>query len=107
MHSRYVNPIVEGLGIVSELGCIVTGDMVLNAKPAGDSLIKASEIINVPTKKIVYVGDDERDIIAGRSVGMITVAANFGFISNEDNINSWGADMIINDPLEIRDVLDN
>ena len=67
-HSRYVNPIVKGLGIVSELGCIVTGDMVLNAKPAGDSLIKASEIINVPTKKIVYVGDDERDIIAGRSV---------------------------------------
>lgn len=106
-HSRYVNPIVEGLGILNELGCIVTGDMVLNAKPAGDSLIKASEIINVPTKKIVYVGDDERDIIAGRSVGMITVAANFGFISNEDNINSWGADMIINDPLEIRDVLDN
>ena len=40
----------------------------------------------------MYVGDDERDIIAGRNAGMTTVAANFGFISDDININSWQAD---------------
>ena len=71
--------------------------MVLNAKPASDSLIKASELIDCQVDTIMYVGDDERDI-AGRNAGMTTVAANFGFISDDININSWQADIIIDNP---------
>ena len=86
---------------------VVTGDMVLNAKPASDSLIKAAEIIQCPTDNIIYVGDDERDIIAGKGAGMITVAADFGFINDEININSWKADLIIDNPLSLRKYLIN
>ena len=106
-HSRYVNKIIQGLGIEQALSCVVTGDMVLNAKPASDSLIKAAEIIQCPTDNIIYVGDDERDIIAGKGAGMITVAADFGFINDEINVNSWEADLIIDNPLSLRNYLIN
>ena len=33
-HSRYVTNILKGLGLDSKLDCVITGDMVLNAKPA-------------------------------------------------------------------------
>jgi phosphoglycolate phosphatase len=76
--------------------------MVLNAKPAIDGLIKAAEEIECNVDEIIYVGDDERDIIAGRNAGMNTIAADFGFISPDINIESWNADLIINDALHIK-----
>ena len=106
-HSRYVDKIVNGLGLNETLSCVVTGDMVLNPKPACDSLIKASELINCQVDSIMYVGDDERDIIAGRNAGMTTVAANFGFISDDTNINLWQADIIIDDPVSLKKYLIN
>ena len=106
-HSRYVNKIIKGLGIEQDLSCIVTGDMVLNAKPASDSLMKAAKTIQCPPDNIIYVGDDERDIIAGREAGMITVAANFGFINDQINIYSWKADLIIDNPLSLKQYLIN
>ena len=106
-HSRYVKNIVKGLGIEKDLSCVVTGDMVLNAKPASDSLIKAAELVQSSVENVMYVGDDERDIIAGKKAGMITVAANFGFISDEISINAWEADIIIDDPLDLKDYLVN
>ena len=101
-HSRYVYKITEGLGLNEKLSCTITGDMVLNAKPAIDGLIKAAKEIECNVDEIIYVGDDERDIIAGRNAGMNTIAANFGFISPDINIKSWNADLIINDALDIK-----
>ena len=101
-HSRYVNKITEGLCLNEKLSCTITGDMVLNAKPAIDGLIKAAEEIECNVDEIIYVGDDERDIIAGRNAGMNTIAADFGFISPDINIESWNADLIINDALHIK-----
>ena len=51
--------------------------------------------------KCIYVGDDERDIIAGRNAGMYTVAADFGFINTDQRVESWNANKIIKDPSEL------
>tara|TARA_Y100000768_G_scaffold387249_1_gene377945 strand:+ start:1320 stop:1985 length:666 start_codon:yes stop_codon:yes gene_type:complete len=101
-HSRFVNKIIDGLNLNNKLSCIVTGDMVSNAKPDIDGLIKASEITQCKVSNTIYMGDDERDIIAGRNSGMMTVAANFGFISQDTNIRLWKADLIIDDPLDLK-----
>ena len=42
---------------------------------------------------------------AGKEAGMITVAANFGFINDEINIHSWEADLIIDNPLSLKEYL--
>ena len=101
-HSRYVNKIINGLNLNDKLSCIVTGDMVSNAKPYIDGLIEASRITQCSVSNTIYVGDDERDIIAGRNAGMITIAADFGFINEDTNIRLWKADFIINDPLQLK-----
>ena len=104
-HSRYVKKIIEGLDLTKKLSCVITGDMVLNAKPAIDGLIKAAEEIQCEVDKIIYVGDDERDIIAGRDAGMSTVAADFGFISTDINVRSWNSDLIIYNALELKNYI--
>ena len=104
-HSRYVKKIIEGLGLTKKLSCVITGDMVLNAKPAIDGLIKAADEIQCNVDEIIYVGDDERDIIAGRDAGMNTVAADFGFISSDINVRSWNSDLIIYNALELKDYI--
>ena len=104
-HSRYVNKIIDGLGLSEKLDCVITGDMVSNTKPDIEGLIKASEITQCNVLNTIYVGDDERDIIAGRNAGMISVAADFGFISQDTNIRLWEADLIIKDPLDLTEYI--
>ena len=104
-HSRYVKKIIEGLNLTKKLSCVITGDMVLNAKPAIDGLTKAAEKIQCNVDEIIYVGDDERDIIAGRDAGMNTIAADFGFISSDTNVSSWNSDLIIYDELELKNYI--
>ncbi len=104
-HSKYVNKIVDGLNITNRLSCLVTGNMVSEPKPAPDSLIHAMCLLEEQPKNIIYVGDDERDIIAGKTAGVHTVAADFGFIRDSSEINTWNADIIIKQPIELKTII--
>jgi phosphoglycolate phosphatase len=53
----------------------------------------------------VYVGDDERDIVAGRAAGMPTVAATYGYLGAKTDVTAWGADACIDRPLTLLDLL--
>ena len=57
--------------------------------------------------EVLFVGDDERDIAAGRAAGCRTAAVTWGYIHPEDHPSHWGADVIVNHPGELRSVLDN
>ena len=46
-----------------------------------------------------------RDIIAGKNAGMFTVAADFGFINKDEDLKLWQADMIVNDPIELKSLI--
>ena len=75
--------------------------MVNEPKPNPEGLIEASKIIGVNRDECIYVGDDERDIIAGKRAGMLTVAADFGFIHKDHVTELWQADKIIKNPSEL------
>ena len=53
----------------------------------------------------MYVGDHRRDIEAGRSAGMITVAAEWGYIEEAENIVDWHADWVAATPNELTRIL--
>ena len=103
--SKYVNKILEGFALSNRVKCLVTGDMLQETKPNPEGLLLAANILNVNLNDTIYVGDDERDIIAGRDAGMTTVAADFGFISADINIRSWNSDLIIYNALELKDYI--
>ncbi len=102
-HARFVKDILKKLGYLNKLDCLVTGDMVKETKPEPDSLLLASGKLSKEPNIIAYVGDDRRDIQAGKQAGMITVAADFGFVFNNSIIPSWNADFIITNPNQLLD----
>jgi N-acetyl-D-muramate 6-phosphate phosphatase len=97
---RYVRPILDGLGL-SRAVCAIGGDTSGFAKPHPEPLLYACRHAKLDAVLCVYVGDDERDIQAGRAAKMVTVAAGYGFCGEHDPPSEWGADHIINHPLEL------
>ena len=104
-HSKFVKKILKGLELDTEINCLITGDMVSEPKPNPEGLIEASKVVGVDSSECIYVGDDERDIIAGKSAGMLTIAADFGFIHRDHTAELWQADKIIKNPSELINLL--
>jgi len=98
---RFAIPLVEQLGLRQRSACIVCGDSARRAKPHGHPLQLAGAVLGVAPKTCIYVGDDERDVISGRSVGMETVVAAWGYLGNGPGPEQWGADRIAVAPEDI------
>ncbi|MBI3778095.1 MAG: HAD-IA family hydrolase [Gammaproteobacteria bacterium] len=101
------DPLVAGLGLDPAPACVVSGDTVPNRKPHPEPMLLACTQAGSQPHECLYVGDAERDIIAGRHAGMKTLVALFGYISNDEKPQNWGADGMIRAPLEILDWLKN
>ena len=64
-------------------------------------MLHACSLIGCDAGGCVYVGDAERDIQAGRSAGMRTLVAAFGYIEPDHDPRTWGADAIVDTPAEL------
>jgi len=91
------DPLLAGLGLSSRAACSISGDTLPQRKPDPAPLLLASQQIGVPSEKMVYVGDAVRDIEAGRAAGMFTIAATYGYITDDDDPGTWEADLIAGD----------
>jgi len=98
---RFARPLVDALGLGSRSVCIVGGDTAPRAKPFPDPLLHACKAAGVTPGRCIYVGDDIRDIKAGKAAGMLTLAAAYGYLGSDQPIEAWTADAIIEHPLEI------
>ena len=98
---RFAIPLMEGLGLRQRCVCIVCGDSARRAKPHGHPMHLASAVMGIAPGACLYVGDDERDVIAGRIVGMQTVVAAWGYLGDGTPPAHWGADAIAASPAEI------
>ena len=98
---RMTDPLLAGLGLSSRVACSISGDTLPQRKPDPAPLLLASQQIGVPSEKTVYVGDAVRDIEAGRAAGMFTIAATYGYITDDDDPGTWDADLIASDTREL------
>jgi N-acetyl-D-muramate 6-phosphate phosphatase len=57
--------------------------------------------LRIDPARCVYVGDDERDIVAGLAAGMGTVAATYGYLGAQADISRWNAHLHIDSPLDL------
>ncbi|MNV61626.1 Phosphoglycolate phosphatase [compost metagenome] len=85
---------------------MVSGDTTPHAKPHPAPLFEAASRLGLPPEACIYVGDDERDIVAGRAAGMKTVAALYGYLGAVAATEHWGADAAIKYPHELLQWLD-
>ncbi|HHX34419.1 MAG TPA: phosphoglycolate phosphatase [Gammaproteobacteria bacterium] len=92
---RFAQPIMDALQLSTRSAVLLCPDHVANSKPAPDMLLLACEQLQLEPRQVLYVGDDKRDIDAGRAAKMRTVAVRYGYTLPGDNPANWGADAVI------------
>ncbi len=96
--AHLAEPLISWLGFAGAAGAIVCGDTTPHAKPHPAPLLEAARRIGVAPERCVYVGDDRRDVDAGRAAGMATIVAAWGYLGAGDPPDSWGADAVVAHP---------
>ena len=99
--ARFTDPLVRALGLHTRAACVVSGDTTPRSKPDPAPLLHALAATTTAADAALYVGDDLRDIQAGRAAGMRTVAVSYGYLGDGPHYEQWGADHIIDSPAEL------
>ena len=101
--ARFTDPLVPQIGL-AHAGCVISGDTTPHAKPHPAPLLEAARRLELDPAHCWYVGDDLRDIEAGRAAGMITVACGWGYCGSIDPV-TWGADYLLETPRDLLQLL--
>jgi phosphoglycolate phosphatase len=100
--TRFADPLVRHLGLDrAGAAALVCGDTTPHSKPHPAPLLEAARRLGLGPDACVYVGDDQRDVQAGRAAAMGTVIAAWGYLGAGEAIEDWGADHIIRMPLDL------
>ena len=100
---RYTDVLLPLIGL-AHAACSISGDTTPHAKPHPEPLFEAARRLQLPPEQCWYVGDDLRDIQAGKAAGMPTIAAGWGYCGMSEPAN-WDADFIAGSPREIIELL--
>lgn len=83
---------------------VVCGDTLPVKKPDPAPVRLACEHAGVVPSLCLFVGDDRRDVEAGRAAGLYTVAVRWGYLDGGEP-NDWGADAVIGHPRQLASLL--
>lgn len=97
--ARFTDPLIPQIGL-AHAGCVVSGDTTPHSKPHPAPLFEGANRLGIAPEQCWYVGDDMRDIEAGRAAGMVTVACAWGYCGSVEPA-SWGADYLVDTPLDL------
>lgn len=95
-HTRFAEPLVQALDLRPRT--LVCGDTAAHPKPHPAPLLEAARRLALSPNTCIYVGDDLRDMQAGRAAGMPVLAAAWGYLGQGDGVEAWGADAVLDAP---------
>jgi len=98
---RFSLPLTRAMPLFATSATVVSGDTTPYAKPHPEPLYEAARRMGVDPKRCIYVGDDERDVVAGHAAGMFTVAATYGYLGSQADVASWKAHLEIEFPMKL------
>ena len=96
--SRFAEPLTRAMPLFASARTVISGDTTPFSKPHPEPLLEAARRLGIEPAHCLYVGDDERDIVAGLAAGMGTVVATYGYLGHDADPRRWGAHAIINSP---------
>lgn len=102
---KLAEPLIQALDIAFRAICTVSGDSLSRRKPSPDQLFHAANMLGVDETDCMYMGDDPRDVQAAKAASMKTAVAAYGYIQDNQDPNSWGADVVFENALELKDWL--
>ncbi|WEN16643.1 phosphoglycolate phosphatase [Rhodanobacter sp. AS-Z3] len=92
--------LVQRIGWAERASAVVSGDTLPVKKPDPAPVLLACERAQLTPEYCLFVGDDRRDIQAGKAAGLYTVAVSWGYLDGGDP-RDWGADRVVNHPAEL------
>ncbi len=98
---RFTAPLLRSMGLAERAAVVIAGDTTAHAKPHPAPLLEAAARLRVEPGLCVYIGDDHRDVIAGRAAGMTTVAVTWGYLGLGEPVDRWGAHHVADSPEQI------
>ena len=103
--ARFTIPITQAMPLFGSASAVISGDTTPYAKPHPQPLFEAARRLGLAPERCIYVGDDERDILAGRAAGMPTVVAAYGYLGAAGDTDRWQADFTIGSPSGLLNLL--
>jgi len=103
--ARFTAPLTSAMPLLDTACVVVSGDTTPHAKPHPAPLLEAMRVAGVEPRHCLYVGDDERDMIAGKAAGVATVAARYGYLGPGADVAAWPADAWIDQPPQLLNLL--
>jgi N-acetyl-D-muramate 6-phosphate phosphatase len=94
----YAQPLLARMGLEHACGCLVTPNDVARAKPDPEGTRAACAHLGVQPAEVLFVGDDARDIAAGRAAGTRTAVALWGYLAPGERPVRWGAGLLCPSP---------
>ena len=102
---RFAEPLTQAMPLFASAAVVISGDTTPHAKPHPAPLLEAAKRLGVDPAACVYVGDDERDIVAGHAAQMKTVAATYGYLGAQADVQRWQAHAQIDSPEQLLNLL--
>ncbi|HWG10562.1 MAG TPA: HAD-IA family hydrolase [Rhodanobacteraceae bacterium] len=96
--------LLERLGYADRVAAVVAGDTLPVRKPDPQTILHACRQAGVEPAHCAYVGDDPRDVQAGRGAGAYTIVAEWGYLDPQD-ARGWDGDAYAANAAQIADWL--
>ncbi len=90
--------LLQGLNLFERCSILLGGDSLPVRKPDPAPLLHSCMVMSLAPSECLYVGDHERDIIAGNAAGMDTAAALWGYIHDDEKPENWKARFLTTTP---------
>lgn len=93
-------PLLAQLPLLADSRVLVAGDTLPQRKPDPAPVLHACAQLRIDPARVVMVGDDLRDVRAGRAAGTAALIAGWGYLDGDDPA-TWGADAIVATPRQL------
>ena len=93
--------LVTSFPLLENCSVIISGDTLSERKPHPLPLLHAEETFALTAPNTWYIGDAERDIQSANAANMISVIAQYGYISDIQKTDEWNADLSIHNPNDL------
>jgi phosphoglycolate phosphatase len=98
-------PLLEHFGLRARASVIVSGDTLAQRKPHPAPLLHAASKLGLHPRECIYIGDAERDVLAGQAAGMNVYVALYGYIQPSERPDAWPANGWLHTPAAMAELL--
>jgi phosphoglycolate phosphatase len=102
--ARFLDRIIEGLGIKGVFGAVLGGDTLPVRKPDPAVLAGVLERLRVDPGEVWMIGDSGVDVETGRAAGARTIGCGWG-LRGRDELRAAGVEFLVEHPREIPQIV--